>query len=233
MDSKEKICPFCEGIFGISEIKDHIGIEHLGLQSGDFIEKEEAAQFKCEVCSTSFISEISLQKHAKFAHSKDEKCGKKTIDKEESIAKFNPKMKAWICETCNKRFTTKSAMTFHKKTIHRGERLNCPKCSKTFTQTDILRSHIRITHEAIKLDCPKCEKSFGRKHHLNTHMRTVHDGIKLDCPKCDKSFTQGHSLRAHVKRFHEGLKLKCDKCDKRFGYKDNLKAHMKRTHNVV
>ena len=52
MDSKEKICPFCEGIFGISEIKDHIGIEHLGIESEYFTEKEEALQFQCEVCST-------------------------------------------------------------------------------------------------------------------------------------------------------------------------------------
>ena len=109
MDSKEKICPFCEGIFGISEIKDHIGIEHLGLQSGDFIEKEEAPQFQCDVCSTSFITEISLQRHLKFSHSKVEQSGEKTrIDNPKRLGIGNPEdMKAWECETCNKKENSK------------------------------------------------------------------------------------------------------------------------------
>ena len=30
----EKICPFCEKVFDEELIKDHIGIEHLGLETG-------------------------------------------------------------------------------------------------------------------------------------------------------------------------------------------------------
>ena len=86
MDSIEKICPFCEGIFGISEIKDHIGIEHLGMQAGDFIE-ETSSQFKCEHCPTSFISELSLQRHVKFSHSKVKENDHKTNDKKDNITK--------------------------------------------------------------------------------------------------------------------------------------------------
>ena len=219
MDSKEKICPFCEAIFGISEIKDHIGIEHLGLQSGDFIEKEEASQFQCEVCSTSFISEISLQRHVQFSHSKVEKNVEKTIDKEDSIAKTNPK-KLGIGNP-------------ERKYTRLDKRLECPNCDKTFTRKHNLRNHIRTIHEGIKLDCPKCEKLFTRKEYLQSHIRTIHDGIKLDCPKCDKSFTRGPNLRAHVKRFHEGLKLKCSKCDKTFGYQNNFNNHLKTMHNVA
>ena len=32
----EKICPFCEEVFSEDLIKDHIGIEHLGLDTGAF-----------------------------------------------------------------------------------------------------------------------------------------------------------------------------------------------------
>ena len=175
MDSEAKICPFCEGIFGFSEIKDHIGIEHLGLQSGAFIEEENASQFQCEVCSTSFISEISLQRHVKFSHSEEvEKCGEKSIDKEGNIAKSTLK----------------------------GERLDCPKCSKTFTKRYDLRAHMRVVHEGIKLYCPKCEKSFTHGNYLRCHIRAIHDGIKLDCPKCEKSFAHKRHLQSHVRLVH-------------------------------
>ena len=176
MDSEAKICPFCEGIFGFSEIKDHIGIEHLGLQSGAFIEEEEASQFQCEVCSASFISEISLQRHVKFSHSEEvEKCGEKTIDKEGNIAKSTLK----------------------------GERLDCPKCSKTFTKRNNLRAHMKAIHEGIKLTCPKCEKSFTQGYNLRCHMKAIHDGIKLKCSKCDKSFGYKNNLKIHMKRMHK------------------------------
>ena len=36
MGNIEKICPFCEKIFDEDLIKDHIGIEHLGLETGAF-----------------------------------------------------------------------------------------------------------------------------------------------------------------------------------------------------
>ena len=224
MNSKEKICPFCKGIFSFSEIKAHIGIEHLGLQSGDFIEEKPASQFRCEVCSTQFISEISLERHVLFSHSKVEKCSEKTIGNEEDIiAKSNPKRLG-------------IGNPEHKKNNRKGGRLNCPKCSKTFTEGHNLRSHIRIIHERIRLNCPKCEKSFAHKRNLRLHMRTAHDGIKpslLDCPKCSKTFTQKQCLQTHLRAVHDGIKLDCPKCEKSFTQRHNLQSHMRIIHEGI
>ena len=254
MNSKEKICPFCKGIFSFSEIKAHIGIEHLGLQSEDFIEEKQASpasQFRCEVCSTQFISEISLERHVLFSHSKVEKCSAKTIGNEEDIiAKSTPKRlgignpehkknnrKGRLnCPKCSKTFTEGHNLRSHIRIIHERIRLNCPKCEKSFAHKRNLRLHMRTAHDGIKpslLDCPKCSKTFTQKQCLRTHLRAVHDGIKLDCPKCEKSFTQSHNLHSHMRVVHEGIKLDCPKCEKSFTQRHNLQSHMRIIHEGI
>ena len=37
MDLIEKLCPFCEQFFDQESIKDHMAVEHLNLESGQFI----------------------------------------------------------------------------------------------------------------------------------------------------------------------------------------------------
>ena len=249
MNSKEKICPFCEGIFCITKIKEHIGIEHLGYQSKDFIEEKEVSQFQCEVCSTQFISEISLQRHVKFSHSKVEKCSEKTIDKEDSIVKSNHKLGIGNheqkknkrnrkggrlnCLKCSKTFTEGHNLRSHIRIIHEGIRLDCPKCEKSFAHKRNLQLHMRIVHAGILLNCPKCSKTFTQEHNLRTHMMIVHEGIKqssFDCPKCTKTFTQKHSLQTHMRVTHDGIKLNCTKCEKSFSHKHHLRTHMKTKH---
>ena len=35
MAASEKVCPFCEIVFTVAEMKDHIGEEHLGILPDD------------------------------------------------------------------------------------------------------------------------------------------------------------------------------------------------------
>ena len=59
----EKICPFCEEVFGEDLIKDHIGIEHLGLETGAFQSTEvpESNTFDCKDCDEKFTFILFLQ----------------------------------------------------------------------------------------------------------------------------------------------------------------------------
>ena len=65
----QKICPFCEKIFDQDLIKDHIGIEHLGLKAELKTIKEEVKCFECEKCDEIFNEESDLKIHQNISSS--------------------------------------------------------------------------------------------------------------------------------------------------------------------
>ena len=58
----EKIFPFCEEVFEEELIKDHIGINHLGLESGAFHSSNNEStepSLDCKKCDEKLTSENS------------------------------------------------------------------------------------------------------------------------------------------------------------------------------
>ena len=94
----QKICPFCEKIFDQELVKDHIGLEHLGLQveAESKTIKEEVKSFECEKCDNIFKEESDLKIHQNIAH---------------------PNFK-FTCEICQKRFLTNHSFSLHMKILH-------------------------------------------------------------------------------------------------------------------
>ena len=103
----EKICPFCEEVFNEELIKDHIGIEHLGLETGAFqstkVSKSnnetEEATFDCKDCTEKFSSESDLKIHQNIVHPN---------------FKFN-------CGKCDKRFISEHSFKLHQKVVHSSQ----------------------------------------------------------------------------------------------------------------
>ena len=243
MDSKQKICPFCEEVFNVTEIKDHIGIAHLSLDSGDF---KEDTQFMCVECSTHFISEISLERHKKFSHSKVEEIHEKEVHRGEQIQ----------CPKCTKTFAQPSGLRYHLETFHEGclpaaakkrgrpksvrhnqidirnQRWKCQQCHHTFATYSSRRQHVRSIHKGLRLQCTKCTKSFTQHNNLIFHMRSVHDGILLKCPRpdCKTTFTRNENLQKHLMSVHDGIRHECSQCDKSFVQKNHLRAHVEKKH---
>ena len=79
-----KICPFCQKIFDRDLLKDHIGFEHFGSETGlsqnDDGDKKSTSEsdlkiyeniahpkvkFDCDKCDKQFISEHSFNLHQK------------------------------------------------------------------------------------------------------------------------------------------------------------------------
>ena len=114
----EKICPFCEGIFDQELIKEHIGIEHLGMETGAFQPVEVSASngetkedsFVCKECKEKFTSESDLKIHQNIAHP----CFK------------------FACEKCDKRFISEHSFNLHVKVVHsnHAERQDSSKTKK-------------------------------------------------------------------------------------------------------
>ena len=135
----EKICPFCEKVFDEELIKDHIGIEHLGLESGAFHSSNEEiseATFDCKDCDEKFTNESDLKIHQNIAH---------------------PSFK-YDCEKCDKRFLSERSLKMHLKVLHSNEKQESSKTNPT----------ISVKLEVLDLDlnknkCKKCAKVFSNK----------------------------------------------------------------------
>tara|TARA_R110002003_G_scaffold129_5_gene12096 strand:- start:2706 stop:3026 length:321 start_codon:yes stop_codon:yes gene_type:complete len=55
--------------------------------------------------------------------------------------------KPHVCDLCPSRFSRKSNLDPHKKTVHSGQMpFECPDCNHKFSRTDNLKQHIARIH---------------------------------------------------------------------------------------
>ena len=235
----DKVCPFCEDSFPINEIKEHIGIQHLGILLKEFKEEEKPNPtdfLKIQINETDDKSEKSNQRSYKFQ-----------------------------CTQCNKGFTTKYSLRNHVRIIHDNIRYACKMCPKVFAYDFHLREHNDFVHLNKRLDCNKCEKKFISYRAMKQHMKLVHKIVWMkrafNCDVCAKPFGSEHKLEKHVAKVHEtkdDLKKKaiivkakpkkkctdenpkkclkkvtnhqCDQCEQSFTKNYSLKEHIKVKH---
>ena len=253
----EKICPFCIKIYNENLIKNHIGVEHLGIAADQnkeqcnldpkllipkielkLVDFEKTIKsnginvtHRCDTCSKTFIGELSLQQHQKIVHK---------TSKQDSLAMRN----GFQCDICSSTIKTKQGLKIHREAIHFGIRHKCELCAKSYTQKHFLNYHILHKHSEMKyqtkkpkskcLVCKICDKTFRHYSSLKTHKNSVHDGIRLHCKLCDKSYTQSHALKDHIKTIHEKIpaskRYACELCEKCFTQRHSLKNHIKVIH---
>ena len=107
---------------------------------------------------------------------------------------------------------------------------NCDKCDKRFSQKSGLNRHIKSVHENVRYNCDKCGKSFSQKDNLNIHIKSVHEKIRYNCDKCEKRFCSNQYLSQHIQSAH--VRYNCHKCKKHFSWKDDLNRHIQSVHEV-
>lgn len=112
-------CPFCPERFFQENFKICHLVEKHGMVRPDF---------KCGVCSKTFITRSLRNNHFKNVHNKEKK---------------------HECNVCHSFFYTKSDVARHKVT-HSGEkRYSCEMCSNPFASRDSLRRHMKRTHVGV------------------------------------------------------------------------------------
>ncbi|XP_067471492.1 zinc finger protein ZFP2-like isoform X3 [Thunnus thynnus] len=135
--------------------------------------------------------------------------------------------KSLKCNTCEKRFTQRSALLLHMK-VHIGEKLYpCNTCGKAFQCKSNLNKNLRVHAGEKVYPCNTCGKIFSLPSTLRVHMR-IHTGEKpYSCNTCEKRFSQLGNLKLHM-RVHTGEKpYPCNTCEKRFSERGKLKVHMR------
>lgn len=123
--------------------------------------------------------------------------------------------KDFVCETCNKSFTTVRYLKEHVQT-HQEGKFVCEICGKASKTKSNHNSHSKIHTGERKYHCTMCHLKFLRPQGLKRHMLT-HTGEKpYKCRHCNQEFALFMTHQMH-ERLHTGERpYQCHHCEKSF-----------------
>ncbi|XP_021939903.1 zinc finger and SCAN domain-containing protein 2-like isoform X2 [Zootermopsis nevadensis] len=125
----------------------------------------------------------------------------------------------YSCPTCDKSFTTRSAIVRHYRT-HTAD------CGKLFVRRNSLEVHL-ITHSKDKpFSCDVCRKTFSQKVTRDIHLARHTGQYDHTCNICHKKFASRAKLNEHMHQ-HRSPRFRCEECGKQFVRQDALRTHQR------
>ena len=139
-----------------------------------------------------------------------------------------------VCSKCDTFFVSSTALEFHDRCIHLGERpYACDDCDRTFVRSDELKTHKKYhTDRALQKGamCVQCGKQFNSATARKRHENTVHLDIRNHiCKMCGKKFHSPQALERHSHTHSDEKPFACTECGAKFREKHQLTSH-RRTH---
>ena len=231
---KFQVCTICEKFF-VGNRKDKL-IDHYTDEHGIFCNKKNTDV--CHICMTRLTSTKELGEHYHTVHeTKDDfhctKCDHKEptkallsihcIDAHE-MNPFNDSElvnmktlkavqvreddKAYECQFCNKRLTSKVTLNNHIKQVHdKSNHVKCEHCPNTYAYPSELKKHILSKHTAkTKFPCSYswCSYVTNRKQDLKIHTQRVHEKeLRYKCTLCEGQFHEPAILQKHMLTEHD------------------------------
>ncbi|XP_055694342.1 zinc finger protein 728-like [Lutzomyia longipalpis] len=188
----------------------------------------QRTNYKCDLCSKSFVFAYLLKKHKKLHHSAeihhcdicDEIFAKKeefdlhleqkkcSDEKRKRLKRKSPQPKesqnSFKCAICNRSYPFKNMLLKHKKTHEKFEEaIKCPEpgCNKSFPIEKYLKIHM-MRHNERRFKCANCNCTYKDRRHIKLHMAMVH--LKLEpqhkCQFCPYKTWYSAQFRRHLKR---------------------------------
>ncbi|XP_048003139.1 zinc finger protein 883-like isoform X2 [Leguminivora glycinivorella] len=215
-------------------------------------------QYKCEICSATFLNMEALSRHAAAAGDHGalnpcEQCGENCASEtalSKHIAEMHP-ADSHRCEECDASFASAAAYDLHhrrkhlnqpfsaagRRTLHREPSVPgqfvCEQCGRILPSRTSLRYHKRDHKTAKPHACRQCPKSFSTKRALDWHIRS-HTGEKPhQCPDCPLAFSIKSNLKRHHKAVHLGLRnsVPCSICGRVFTTNSCVRIHINTVHH--
>ena len=207
--------------------------------------------YKCGICSSSFVTEAHLMTHTKEGHEacksspgyRNMKRPRQQVDDESESRQGHDDENGEMqkCEVCVKNFASQKTLQRHRRVFHPDEqgekrirptdmKFECDECHKRYSSHDSLQKHQKETHQGLK----RAKAQTGQNVKLKVEDRKI---VTYHCSDCDKSFTRLDYLTRHSKEVHDGLKRtreklingegrsKCPVCYKTFSRKYNMDMH--------
>ena len=148
------------------------------------------------------------------------------------VAEINETGK-YDCTNCGKKYTSRTGLLFHTKSVHEGLRYSCDQCDHKATSQGSVKLHKQSEHEGVRFDCDQCDYKASQQGQLKRHQQSLHEGLRFNCDQCDYKATRQSSLKEHQQSIHEGVRFNCEKCDYKATLQSNLTRHQQSLHGEV
>ena len=161
----------------------------------------------CKICSNSFPSSKSFQKHRIEAH-------------------------GVVCPYCKKMFVNKLSLKRHCMRIHldKFDEFKNMKISINDKYGAEEEKPPEIEHQ-----CANCDFTTKSIKNLTSHVIDYHPEVQHPCPQCGFSFRTTNSLQRHLEKHHgegEKKKIVCVWCKKKFLRPCFLRVHAFKVHGI-
>lgn len=186
----------------------------------------------CRSCNRQFTNRSCYREHRTQCEP-DAKPDKSTVPRNRRSNIRDPAV--FICDYCNKKYSTRSQLKNHILWIHMDHRPHqCQWCGKRFFTFARMAEHSVVHTRARNFECDICGAKLVSKMAAVYHRRR-HTGEKpYKCEDCEASFISSSRRLEHAKRKHnKGTRVQCVLCPNSFVRKSELKRHMDKAHSTV
>ncbi|XP_073842924.1 uncharacterized protein isoform X1 [Musca autumnalis] len=189
------------------------------------VSNKKVGKYKCKTCGKRYDQSKSLLEHVRLKH---------------------PSHTEYICEICQKIFTTQHGLNRHSTWTHPDAdatqahtKHKCEQCDRSYVNEKSLQRHMRNDH-CLGIDkeyiCEICNQRFTTKKGLVVHLYKTHPAeyhsiqtrAKHKCELCDSSYGEVADLRRHIRKRHPSsldTEYICEICNQRFTTPRGLKKH--------
>lgn len=211
-------CAECGADFERADyLRKHEFRHKIGNKLGKIAGKEHMMDICCPICSKSFRSALSVDKHFKSKHSGNQ----------------------LKCQFCASFLSSYSCYCLHRNRVHKfKKRIECFYCRKKFASPKNLEAHVNTrhtpfrntTHENKKWKCKQCPRKFKRMSQLLEHVKVKHKGKRYKCRFCELTYSSPNEVKKHEKLSHSQGKgedpMRCGICYKVFNDEVYLSYHL-------
>ncbi|KAK8751041.1 hypothetical protein OTU49_012718, partial [Cherax quadricarinatus] len=113
-------------------------------------------------------------------------------------------VKPWICNECQKGFSTQRGACEHYAASHKGQNFSCDHCSASYVRKRDLIGHYNKVHlniQPYKCRVPECSSKFSSHSALYRHLQSSHSkdsDTVFSCHICCATFAKKRYRDAHI-----------------------------------
>ncbi|XP_060075602.1 uncharacterized protein LOC132555264 [Ylistrum balloti] len=205
--------------------------------------------YRCPVCSMSFISYSYLVYHMEESHQTSTNnsnylctsCSRVFTSRNDFVQHcVNHIKENFRCNICNEVLLSADKLSLHMKSHFPKKALLdtpyvCPICNKVIKERKKVEMHL-ITHCTTMIEayrCTMCTKTCVTEQGLRTHMEGHKQNKEMVCHICGKVFKRPHRLRDHLRMHENPDPFKCRICHKMVSSEEGMKRHMELVHSTT